>query len=225
MNLGEVQCLNALAATYIDDQDYGIAAQSIEAAISCWDDCSLAPTPIGEAGLKNNNQKVFAYFAGYLDYKQEAFVVHPVLFECERELFDACCVTEEQHSYIATLLCFNLGLCYHLSWLSCEENNEKPLLSKALNAYQQGYKLARSFLQELGSNAVSHHVVKAMCHNAAHCSLELGELQQAQFWNKQLIWAINVSLPHEREGEETEVLFFRFRAFLNRFTGTGAQAA
>lgn len=227
--LGNVQCLNALAVHYIDDQDYRGAAEVIEAAISDWDNCLLSPTPIGITGVKQQDQNISAYLAGYLDYRHETFVVHPFLFECDAAFSDDFCVTAEHHSYVSTTLFYNLGLCYHLSSFGSVHLHKTLLLYKALQAYQQGYLLARCFLREIGSHAVSPSVVRALCHNATHCSLELDDLQRSKFWNQQLGWAICTNFAQEGTEDEEESLasraFFKMCLFRNQFGGTAARAA
>lgn len=225
MNLGTGQCLNTLAVDYIVHGEYRLASEVLEAAIAEWGDCARL-TPI-EAG---HDHKVSVYFADYFDSTREAFVVHPALFECEEAaLSEDSQLTEQQHSCVATILFFNLGLCFHLAGLRNMEDNKALLLTKARMAYERVYLKALSSLQAHGSHAVCPSVLRAICQNAAHCSLELTDFQRSHFWNQELIWAIRVDFPIEGD-EEIEVdrasrIFFTACVLRNQFCGTGARAA
>ena len=128
--LKEIQCLNAIAITAMETQDYREAAEALKHALSELSSCVLEPSPLETEGvisdLGDDCIELEAVLTPCLRSPSAAngdFYHYPFSIESERvfkveaDERRASHLSREEHAR-CTIACFyNLALCHQLQWL------------------------------------------------------------------------------------------------------------
>eukprot|EP00527_Entomoneis_sp_CCMP2396_P000924 CAMPEP_0198142630 /NCGR_PEP_ID=MMETSP1443-20131203/5377_1 /TAXON_ID=186043 /ORGANISM="Entomoneis sp., Strain CCMP2396" /LENGTH=274 /DNA_ID=CAMNT_0043805687 /DNA_START=26 /DNA_END=850 /DNA_ORIENTATION=- len=134
-------------------------------------------------------------------------------------------LTNQEYNAFAITALFNLGLCYHLQWFT-EAPNQSILLVKALWYYRQAFYLVtpERFISSR-QDPVLKVLCMAVCGNATHVSLELGQLDQVKMWNQRLsnIVARRTTIMYQEDDEDAR--FFLRHATIHSFAFVAARAA
>lgn len=227
--LKEIQCLNAIAITAMETQDYREAAEALKHALSELSSCVLEPSPLETEGvisdLGDDCIELEAVLTPCLRSPSAAngdFYHYPFSIESERVFKDegrASHLSREEHAR-CTIACFyNLALCHQLQWLKTKSSSR--LLQGAIKYYQDAYAFAHTFYQNnLTPRDSLLCVIMATCTNVASSLVEMGQVPQISFWSGQL--SRLVLFAHE--GQERSN-FFALTAFHNNFGYHTAQAA
>ena len=176
----------------------------------------------------NREASIFHRPFSFHVHSSEAFLVSR---PCKkRKISNSPHVSSSDHKRCSVCCLFNAGLLFHLEWMNLQktpyDSSPRPLhmgdgdklLIQACHCYEKAFRLIQR--EPVARSEAILHVLMAICTNATECHLQLGNLDHAMVWNRQLCQLLAFSTF-----SISTIDFFLSSAFYNSFSRVAANSA